>query len=327
MEKRLLEFDVAKAICIVLVVIGHYVPDDMPRWWRVIHDVIYSFHMPLFMFASGYVFIAFKKNETYSKFLEKKVKRLMLPYVVTSIIVITIKLLTQRGLYVENPVTWMSYIKMLYLPEAGYFLWFIWALWWMFCIVPFFKSKNARLALFGVAGIIHFFPMELTEILCLRQASSMLVYFMLGVVCFDWKKQVGVLKRIPALAIYLVFIGFEIAGNSFTDDIVSKFIGWILPFVGIGMVMALSSQIAKIGAPKALIIISSSSYLIYLFHTTFMGFAKAFVHKVSLMNGESDLWFSIGAFVVVTAGVVCPVLLHRQVLNRWKVTKVLFGLK
>ena len=57
----------------------------------------------------------------------------MVPYFSVSAIVITIKLLTEGHAYVENPVTWMSYVKMLYLPEAGYFLWFIWALWWMLC--------------------------------------------------------------------------------------------------------------------------------------------------------------------------------------------------
>ena len=60
---RLLNFDIAKAICIILVVIGHYSPDGSPDWYKAIWSWIYSFHMPLFMFASGYIYNAFKKDE------------------------------------------------------------------------------------------------------------------------------------------------------------------------------------------------------------------------------------------------------------------------
>lgn len=91
---RIVSLDVAKAICIILVVIGHYVPDNSPEWYVAIHDVIYTFHMPLFMFASGFVYIATKKSEAYGTFILKKVKRLMIPYISTSVIVISIKLLT-----------------------------------------------------------------------------------------------------------------------------------------------------------------------------------------------------------------------------------------
>lgn len=103
--------------------------------------------MPLFMFASGYVYIATKKDDPYGKFLLKKVKRLMVPYFATSAIVISIKLATQGGMSVDNPVTVLSFVKMFYQPEAGYFLWFIWALWWMFVLVPLFKTKHSRILL------------------------------------------------------------------------------------------------------------------------------------------------------------------------------------
>lgn len=71
--QRLISFDIAKAICIILVVIGHYVPDGSPSWYMDVHDVIYSFHMPLFMFASGFIYMATKKKIPYKDFLMKKV--------------------------------------------------------------------------------------------------------------------------------------------------------------------------------------------------------------------------------------------------------------
>ncbi len=65
----------------------------------------------------------------------------MIPYFSTSIIIISIKLLTQQRMLVENPVTYLSYFKMFYLPEAGFFLWFIWALWLIF----FFARRRGKI--------------------------------------------------------------------------------------------------------------------------------------------------------------------------------------
>lgn len=56
MANRLITLDIAKTICIILVVIGHYHPENSPVWYSLIRDVIYSFHMHLFMFASGYIY-------------------------------------------------------------------------------------------------------------------------------------------------------------------------------------------------------------------------------------------------------------------------------
>lgn len=183
--KRIVFIDVAKALCIILVVVGHYFPDNSPGWYVALHDVIYTFHMPLFMFASGYVYIATGKVVPYGTFLLKKVRRLMVPYLTVSVIVITIKLLAQGGMSVDSPVTPLSYLKMFYLPEAGYFLWFIWALWWMFVLVPLFRTPRSRLCLFAACLLLHYVPAGLPQEFCLAQFKNMLVFFMLGVVAFE----------------------------------------------------------------------------------------------------------------------------------------------
>lgn len=337
MKERLLHFDIAKALCIILVAIGHYVPDGMPEWYKMLHDWIYTFHMPLFMYASGYIYIAFKKEEPYGQFIWKKVKRLMVPYFSTSAIVITIKLLTQRGMYVENPVTALSYLKMFYSPEAGYFLWFIWALFLMFCIAPLFKDKMARTGLFVFAVLWHYMhPVALTEVFCISQASNMLMWFMLGVVCFDWKDTFkGIVDKqyVPVIAKSAVCVGFVGCSLLMCNSTMgggNLLSNSLMPWLGIGTVMVVSTWLSGFAEKKwiqPLMMVGASSYIVYLFHTTFMGFAKSFVHKVPMMNGESDLMFVAGVVIVVSAGVVCPVLLHKYVLNRWNVTKVLFGLK
>lgn len=206
MAKRIVYIDIAKALCIILVVIGHYCPDGCPDWWMAVHDFIYTFHMPLFMFASGFVYIATKREEEkYGNFIMKKVKRLMIPYFVVSAIVIAIKLLTEGHAYVENPKTIMSFVKMFYYPEAGFFLWFIWALWWMFVIVPVFKTKQQRLVLFAISILLHYVPFVTTDVFCISQFKNMLIFFMLGVVVYDWKGYLSVFDRVPKVAYLIAF--------------------------------------------------------------------------------------------------------------------------
>ena len=217
MTYRIVWIDIAKAICIILVAIGHYIPDTHPIWYGEMRSIIYSFHMPLFMFASGYVYIATKKEIAYSNFIWRKVKRLMVPYLTVSILVVTVKLCSQGHAYVENPVTPLSYIKIFFLPEAGYFLWFIWALWWMFVIIPLFSTPQSRLALLSIAFIIPIATPYMPDEFCLKQFSNMLQYFVMGVVVYDWRRHLLWSKHVPLLLLFMAFCLIE-----------------ALPYLGIG---------------------------------------------------------------------------------------------
>jgi len=314
---RRVEFDIAKALCIILVVMGHYTTTN-PTWWANVRDIIYTFHMPLFMFASGYIYIAFKKEECYGSFLQKKIKRLMIPYVVTSIIIIAIKLLTQSILYVKNPVTPFAFLKIFYYPEAAYHLWFIWALWWIFCIVPFFKSKKWRTILFGVSILLHYMQphLVLPSIACIDLTVKMLMWFMIGVMCFDWNVDIKNVK--------LTHIG--LTAVIFATALIMKERGILFhhlcPYLGVIFFMYLSKWISEKRTHKTLMAVSKSSYIIYLFHSTFMGFTLSILMKLSFMHSLPLLTL----IIIVATGVIIPILLQ-YLLLRTKTTRFLFGLK
>lgn len=329
-KKRILYIDFAKAIAIILVVIGHYSPDYHPVWYGQLRSIIYGFHMPLFMFASGFVYIATFRHEPYGIFLLRKLKRLMIPYFVVSVIIITIKMLTQGAAYVQNPVTSISYVKVFYLPEAGYFTWFIWALWWMFVLVPLFNDKRKRLLLLICAIILYFLPITFPQEFCLREFKGMLLYFSLGCVVWDYKGLFVWCKIIP-VSVYIVlfvavnalkYIGIPIGPDGVTI---------ILSLVGIAFLVRFCKWIEEkqhAYTNKVLITIASSSYVIYLLHTTFEGFAKAIVHKGStLMDTNNDLVFSLEAIFVIVCGIIIPILLDIYVIRKNYVTKFLFKYK
>lgn len=72
--------DTIKAFAIILVVLGHSIQYNMPQNFdsSYLFRLIYSFHMPLFMFLSGYVSLYSSKPSL--KTIAKKAKALLLPY-------------------------------------------------------------------------------------------------------------------------------------------------------------------------------------------------------------------------------------------------------
>lgn len=81
-DKRDLRWDMIKAVAIFLVVLGHCI-QTMDLLWQqnVVQRVIYSFHMPLFMFVSGY-FAVNSKSVCFRKWIIDKSRRLLVPCIV-----------------------------------------------------------------------------------------------------------------------------------------------------------------------------------------------------------------------------------------------------
>lgn len=90
--------DKTKIVATLLVVLGHIVrmytgfgvigmPQDVILTF--VHNFIYSFHMPLFVFISGVIFFICKREKNKYNvewiFISKKAKRLLLPYIIFSI--------------------------------------------------------------------------------------------------------------------------------------------------------------------------------------------------------------------------------------------------
>lgn len=81
MSKRIEYIDIAKGIGILLVVLGH---NDFGYISPYAYHVIYSFHMPLFFFLSGYFL---KTNIPFLEFAKKRFNSLMKPYLFTLFII------------------------------------------------------------------------------------------------------------------------------------------------------------------------------------------------------------------------------------------------
>jgi len=325
-SKRIFYIDIARAISIVLIVIYHYQPENSPDWYLLFNDVIRSFRLPLLLFVSGYIYWATRKPVTYKSFAWKKFQRLMIPYFFVSIFVISLKLLSQGNLQVDDPVTLSAFYQMFYLPiVSGFFLWFIYVLFLIFLIMPFFNSRNKLLILLGISLILYFIPVSFPNLFALFNLKLILCFFVLGCVVCEF---VEIREKIPRINVFLILCFFAIIyvfRERFDLGAFVPVITFVLALCGI-YIVAQFAQFLDVKTKKiraSLLKISTYTYAIYLFHTTFEGFTKAVVLKLLPQNTGST--FIISAFIVILAGVAGPIILHTIVVRYSRLFSYLIG--
>ena len=94
-NKRILYFDSLKFFAIWLVVFGHYLMEiDSGSVGFYTNQVIYTFHMPLFIMISG--FFAQKGELSFSNLIIKKTTTLLLPVVIWTAIIVIYSLLSSK---------------------------------------------------------------------------------------------------------------------------------------------------------------------------------------------------------------------------------------
>jgi len=329
MEKtRILSIDIAKAICIILVAAGHFVPDYSPQWYVVMSDVLHAFRMPFFLFISGYLHWATRKPVGYKAFIWKKFQRLMIPYFFVSLVIIAIKLLTGDGLSLDHPVTYSAFYEMFYLPVAGYFLWFVFALFLMFLIVPFFNTGKRLPFLLLLALGMFFIPWSLPDAFCLAQFQVNLLYFALGCAFAEWFDINKFLHKMYFLPVLILFAGLYVLKVHSEPAAVKKLMELSAAAVGFILVLKISTAIEwrSVAAKKALLFVSACSYTIYLFHTTFEGFSKTILSKIAFFTTTNHpAVFLLIVLMVVSAGVIVPVILHEIIIRHSKLFSFLIG--
>ena len=84
-KERIAWIDIAKAIAIFFIVLGHQLPSGP------LCGYLYSFHVPLFFFLSGLTFNTAKEPK---KFFREKAKRILIPYFIFSSISIGFYIIT-----------------------------------------------------------------------------------------------------------------------------------------------------------------------------------------------------------------------------------------
>lgn len=124
MNKRIEWIDVAKAILIFLVMLGH---SPIPKWEC---NAINSFHMAAFFSLSGFTF-SYKGN--FKEFILKKTRGILLPYIEFSVILLIFFFLKYRFIHSGN-FDIIEGIKSIVIPISGRQTASVYGLWFLPCL-------------------------------------------------------------------------------------------------------------------------------------------------------------------------------------------------
>lgn len=325
-ETRIPWIDIVKGILIIAIVLGHVFTDGKIRWW------LYSFHVPAFFFISGY---CYKRKESFGGYFKNKIRGIVIPYVIFSLISILIFYL---GSIVYTPLTTMAecnpiknIIVMLYgnsKPDGMRYnlpLWFLPCLFSVSMIaygIDLFGDKWKKKHLVRLTGIIlgiiiGIFFRNNEDIALpwhIETASSMLVWYLCGIECREYRiieSYTGKNRNNRIIAV-LVSMGILVVGaciSFFNVRVVGVReehygvlgIYYVAAILGIVGCIGISVAISKC---KLLEILGKNTLGVLVIHKFPILFFQKFVPITSKLLAEPDTFGGVLCAVLVTAIVV-----------------------
>lgn len=161
LKSRNAQIDLIKAFAIILVVLGHCIQygsgsaymDEELFYNNTLYKIIYSFHMPLFALASGYLSGISTVPNWYSGIL-KRIRSFIPPILFWDFILYQITYLSEHKVGVHDVLPFLGQ----YLYSSIHILWFLWAILIFTVIVSitrrFFKDSIWIYILGAVASFI-----------------------------------------------------------------------------------------------------------------------------------------------------------------------------
>lgn len=279
-KERFEEIDIAKGIGILLVVIGHSIPDANTGiqniFWGGIFKWIYSFHMGLFMFMAGVLFykkaISCTQIKNVKEEISRRALRLLVPYFTFSIIIYIAK--TILSSWSRKPVGIKDIIYILLGKSPCGNMWFLWTL-FIICVLVLFFPKKGKFPelLVMVTFIIYFFQnSRILEQWELAKICKMAIWFTLGMLSFKYKDILMNLyhrnvKRKTVIVITLL-LSVQIVVLNIQKVVDKEFLNLILQFIliliGIILVLVISFLLKNTVIARRLRICGRQSMDIYV---------------------------------------------------------------
>ena len=213
-KKHLSYITFLQSFAVTLVVLGHSFPldkitNEIPLIFKHIHDILYSFHMPLFFAIAGFLFIYSMENNAHNvnfkEFLYKKVKRLIIPYFTIGTFAFCLKTFIFNSFaYRPSQPSLSFYVSSMLAPNNNpdKYLWFLPVIFGIF-IIAFFTKKINIIKMFVFSFITLFFikylPLHFLKIVLYN-----LFYFIFGGLIYTYRQTY--FKNFSNL--YLLFASF-----------------------------------------------------------------------------------------------------------------------
>lgn len=293
------------------VVIGHSFigkAGEGPGWENAFFHIAYSFHMPLFMLISGYLFhytrlSKLKDSERvgggYKSMISNKLKRLMIPFVFFTFVAFLLKIAFPGEMSRQTSINVQEVINAFIYPYDNPMreMWFVATLMWFFLIMPFWelaiKKQWTKWLVLLCLLVLHFYHPDI-EFLCIGRAFSDALWFYLGIFVSDE----GYINRLSVCNRWIALLaGAILYATGFFTISFFKTIGGIV--ISISLALLLDQYLPKI----------FRSFRNYTYQIFLMGiFAQMFV---KIMYRHIDIPYVLAYIVCLLLGLYVPVIVSK----------------
>ncbi len=318
----------SKAIGIILVVVGHFTSTVyMPAYYSEIKDLIFSFHMPLFMILSGFLFqmsMSRKPGDIPSlPFIKKKFLRLMVPYFFISAAIALLNFGLGLFMPVKRVVDWRYLLEIFYTNVGGsaVFLWFMYTLFVVFLISALCMKLKGGITILGILSVILYF-IPLPQIFYLSFVHSFIIYFWAGMILFLLTDKEKLRPSLAHSIFAIIILTLAYGRKDFVEtENLKQLLNLICGLSGSYMVICIAHDIQK-SSNNWLMSLGKYSAYIYLLHMAGVYSVRMVYEKMGLFT---PFTYSIALALAVIAGLVLPVILTKYVINKNKSLTFLMG--
>ena len=301
-QSRNSSYDIAKGLCIILVVFGHaergLSSSGAPPHFSLLgfaDYAIYTFHMPFFFFVSG-LFFSSGKNTGSIGFIAKLGKNIAYPYLFWSFLHGSLMVVMGHLGLTNTTIDFARVLEILWSPISPF--WFLYAL--FFCQLASYGLKNVPALTRLAFALVLFTLLYFTSHSVLWDIAYGLLYFTLGSVA----KQYGFQDRRFGIPSFLaLFVAFAISTYFSWQAQIPERLPFVSAILGIGLVVVLSQILAsrENAISSILKTLGQLSVGIYVMHILAIGFARAVAVKLFHLTDMVSL-LAITTFI----GVVFP---------------------
>ncbi len=305
------------------MVFGHLVARQGPHgvvWYEKARILVYLFHMPFFMYLSGYVMFrsgaARTRLAAWPALARRRAARLLLPFLLFGLAILVGKFVAASVVPVDNvpSAPWVGLRALLWNTDASpaTSVWYLAVLFVFSVATPLLARWRATLAL----GAALLFLLPLPPVLYADRMGAYLLFFVAGGLAADagwrWLWLVDRARWVFLLASLALLAG--VYAGLFAVDVLdgTRTLGYrlLMLTVSAAAIPALHGAVRNgvLARSAWLLWLGGASFAIYLLNTICIGATKGLLLLVVSWDGAGFLPF---AMVLMAAGTFGPVLLQR----------------
>lgn len=328
MKKKIYEYDILRIIATIMVVIGHsaytsistvyggvnyILPENISAVYnsnlfyfiRILSGWVYKFHMPLFFILSGAIYkIVEKPDERLDTLVLKKVKRLVIPYLLAGIFfMFPIKLFTN---FYNSQTIFDALSVFLKGGDSGH-LWFLLALFWCFVVFYICNKYIGRKSIFVLLILAYVIQQKSYLINIdfggLQTGLSYFFWFTLGY-CFELiRNKINIINKWLFFITGVFIIVIDYLNGYFLDTYSCIIIYSLCAYLFADLIYVYFHRIVE---SKIFKILSRNAMFIYLFHDPleYICLKYAFHYNILTTNWGCYLYLTIRTIGVILISII-----------------------